>query len=84
MNVQLTDEGMKAALKDRFRVINLDTAGKSLADKLNEFGSDGFAILYLTKKFIIMTRIVNLGMPNSMAMPEGWSVPGAVGTDGNA
>ena len=80
MNVKLTDEGVAAALKDRFRVILLNAPPNSIEQKLNEWGDKGYGILYLTKKFIIMTRIVNLDMPNSMAQPEGWSVPGAQGS----
>ena len=84
MNVELTDEGIKLALKDRFRVIDLSLSHLKVQELLNEHGDNGFGILYLTKKMIIMTRVVNLNVNSSAALPEGWSVPGAQGTDGNA
>jgi hypothetical protein len=84
MNVELTTEGMKEALRDRFRVILLKHSPGEIERQLNDNGDKGYGILYLTKHFIIMTRVVNLDMPNPLAVPEGWTVPGAAGTDGNA
>ena len=82
MNAELTGDGIKTALKDRFRVIDLSLSHLKIQELLNEHGDNGFAILYLTKKMIIMTRIVNLNAPLGDIVPpiDGWST----GETGNA
>jgi len=82
MDVQLTDEGIKAALSDRFRVIDTKKASASqIESDLNRLGNEGFGVLHYTKTMIIMTRIVNMDvMADHTASTESWSVPGAEGS----
>jgi hypothetical protein len=79
--VELTPEGIKEAIKDRFRVIEIKDAGAaSIQDQLNRYGDQGYGISLVLEGIIIMHRVVNLDMPNGMASPDSWEVPGAQGS----